>query len=365
MKVLFDDQIFSWQTYGGISRYIAELIAGLELEGVEAECHVPLSDNAYYQGAWASHLFHDSSSNALKRAGKLLSLTVNRSASCYSLLRNQFDVFHPTYYNPYFLAPLRKPFVLTVYDMIHELFPEYFWDAKLVTGMKQFLCKKAHHIIAISESTKQDLIRLYNLPPEKIKVVHLAATFATSTIDDEMAPQLPENYVLFVGSRSGYKNFDTFLRAMTPLLQEEQTLHVVCTGQAFSKAETELFYEKGIASQMHQIFVQEKSFYTIYHHAKFFVFPSYYEGFGIPVLEAFLAECPTLLSQTSSLPEVGGEAALYFDPYSEKQMREQIQKVLHDAALRQRLRMAGKERVSEFSWQKTASKTAQVYLSCL
>ncbi len=365
MNVLFDDQIFGWQRFGGISRYIAALIESLQGMGITVDCHVPISDNVYFQDAMCSHPLQRVHSQTIRKSARLLSSLVNRSVSLAGLLHKSFDVFHPTYYNPYFLAVLRKPFVVTVHDMTHELFPSYFWDARLVTANKKLVCQRAHKIIAISQSTKDDLLRLFPIHPAKVEVVHHGVSLRGTTLCSTFQASLPSSYVLFVGSRKGYKNFDTLFDAIVPMMREDRDLHLVCTGAPFSQTEKEKFAQAGVSKQMHQRFVEEEEFYTLYHCAQAFVFPSLYEGFGMPVLEAFLAECPTLLSDASSLPEVGGEAAVYFDPSSVDDLRSALQRVVYNSDLQESLREAGLARAADFTWEQTARQTADVYASCL
>ena len=176
-----------------------------------------------------------------------------------------------------------------------------------------------------------------------------------------MVEMLPENYVLFVGGRSGYKNFDTLWKAIIPLLKKDNNLHLVCTGARFSKQEIEAIHRENIHQQVHHISFNDQNMYTIYNLAKAFVFPSLYEGFGIPTLEAMMSNCPVILANTSSLPEVGGDAARYFDPLSVNDLSLNLQQVIYNENVRSALIEKGKQRATMFNWQHTASLTKSVY----
>ncbi len=284
----------------------------------------------------------------------------NRNLTERLLRKGEFDVFHPTYYNPYFLNHLNgKKFVLTVHDMIHEYFSECFPENDPIRESKKLLCEKAGRIIAISESTKRDLIELYRINPEKIDVIYHGSSI--SDADILTVSNIPEKYILFTGARAIYKNFNFFIRSIERVLKARDDLHVVCTGPDFTQNEVELFDTLGITERMHHYFVSDRELAFFYSKAILFVFPSLYEGFGIPVLEAFSCGCPAVLSSTSSLPEIGGVGAVYFDPEDMTSIRESVEDVLNDSDLRATMIKKGRERVKQFSWEKTVKKTWELY----
>jgi glycosyltransferase involved in cell wall biosynthesis len=236
-------------------------------------------------------------------------------------------VLHPTYYDPYVLKEKVKPLIITVHDMIHELFPEYFSRDKKTIHNKEVMIFKADKIIAISESTKNDILKFYPMIGEdKIDTIYHGTSF------ESLANREKENYILFVGQRSGYKNFRLFLTAVAPLLLKYD-MRLICTGTPFNDQEKEMMGDLHITERTICKFVSEKELSNLYSKAIAFVFPSLYEGFGIPVLEAFSTGCPAILANTSSLPEIGGDAALYFDPYSIEDMRSAIERVITSSIL--------------------------------
>jgi glycosyltransferase involved in cell wall biosynthesis len=365
MRVLYDHQIFDSQLHGGVSRYFYELLARSQgRPGVTARLSALLSNNAYLRGAAfpAPRAFFPSL-KPLRKGGHITA--VNRWHTLRQLRRGDFDLFHPTYYDPYFLPALGdRPFVLTVFDMVHELYPGLFKADDPTRARKARLVPRAAGLIAISESTRRDLVRLLGVPPERVRVVHLAAP----TLPAPRAPTgLPERYLLFVGQRGGYKNFLPFLSAVAPLLRAEQGLTLICAGgKVFSGAERAAIERERLGDRvlLHGS-PDDAGLATLYRHALAFVYPSLYEGFGIPVLEAFACGCPAVVSRTSSFPEVGGDAAVYFDPEDPASMREAVARVAGDEQLRRELVARGARRASLFSWDRTATETLECYRALL
>jgi glycosyltransferase involved in cell wall biosynthesis len=371
MKILYDHQIFESQKFGGISRYFTELIKS----NPEAELSLKYTENIYLQEkcfkkyqAFSHKIdfnsfllpFNFKGKGRLYRYYNKFFNKNNQDITINRLKESNFDIFHPTYYNPYFLSHLKgKPFVLTVYDMIHELFPQYYLEDKYTTPYKQALFAQANVIIAISENTKKDILHFHPELSEKIKVVYLGFSFR-QLVD---VPK-KNNYILFTGERGGYKNFISFVKAAAPLLFKYD-LRLVCTGRPFNDEEKILLDNLHINDRTICKLVSDEELAELYAKALIFVFPSQYEGFGIPVLEAFASQCPTLLANTSSLPEIGGDAAEYFDPYSTDDMRNQIERVVCSSSLQNEMIKNGKERLKLFSWEKCARETMEVYSSLI
>ncbi len=296
-------------------------------------------------------------------------LSIGKQESVRLLKKQNFDIFHPTYYDPYFLKHLgKKPFVLTVYDMIHEVYPAYFSSKDPTIPWKKQLIGKAGCIIAISESTKKDIIKFINVDPNRIFVIYLGNPFENMIGQNEEINNFSDpsicagSYILFVGNRSSYKNFTFFIKTIAPLLLKNNELQVCCAGgEPFSPHEISCFKNFQILNKVHHIQPDDNTMKKLYKNARAFIFPSLYEGFGLPVLEAFSSGCPTLLSNTSSLPEIGGDAALYFDPYDSASLIDALEHIISDDTLRTQLILKGYERSKQFSWEKTANATKKVY----
>jgi glycosyltransferase involved in cell wall biosynthesis len=353
MKILYDHQIFSSQKFGGISRYFFELMN--HSEGLfDYEVSGIFNENEYIKSLGEYEKFPLRAN--FKGKWRIINI-MNKANSIRKIKEGNYDVIHPTYYDTYIVKTKKlKPFVITVHDMIHELFPDYFVDSKRVVENKKNMIKNADKIIAISENTKKDILKFYpDVEPDKISVVYLGRPHGFTKEHEGK-----KNYILFTGQRGGYKNFDSFVCAVAPLLRRYD-LQLVCTGQDFNKQEKALLQNMQIVDRTTCQFVDEASLFDVYSRALAFVFPSIYEGFGLPILEAFASGCPALLANTSSLPEIGGEAALYFDPYSITDMRAVIEKAVTSVSLREQLITKGREQVEKYSWQKCAEDTTEIY----
>ncbi len=367
MKIVLDPQTFNLQKFGGISRYHTEMMLEWQkMPGVSVECPIVYSDNLHLKEAGLFRSFR----NALLNPGlwpKFINKKVSKiykkkniAASVKALQKQDFDVFIPTYYEPYFLEFIgSKPFVLTVYDMIHEILPQYFTRDKHTVGNKKLLMEKAAKIIAISESTKNDILKIYpHIPADKIEVVYLSYSIKH---DDSVRLMLPEKYVLFVGNRSDYKNFVFFLKSIAPTLQSEKDLYLVCAGgNGFNSKEQKMIADLGVSEKLIQKNFEDNELASYYSGAKCFVFPSEYEGFGIPVLEAMACGCPTVLAHHSSFPEVAGDAGVYFELNNEIDLRSKIVNLLQDEPLRQQYIDKGLAQAQKFSWQKTARESLEI-----
>lgn len=367
MRILYDHQIFSAQKYGGVSRYHAELHQHLNnIEGIGVEISLKYTENIYL-----NRLSNYKLKNTVHFSNKYLTYLseifyskLNQIYSNECIRKSNFDLLHPTYYDPYFLPKLKKPLIITVHDLIHERFADGISKRDKTIMFKELLSAKAIKILANSHSTKKDLINLIGVDSEKIIVTHLSGGFEKPLkILNKTEIGLPEKYILFVGSRQWYKNFIRFFDAVTPLLISDKTLKIVCTGSEFTKSEIQMFEKSGVRNQMVRYFCNEDDFYYVYNFAELFVFPSEYEGFGIPTLEAFSADCPVVLSNTSSMPEVGGDAVLYIDPYDVADIRSKIEQLLFDKDLRLKLIEKGRKQLEKFNWEKTAKETLKVYES--
>ncbi len=374
MKILFDTQIFDWQINGGISRYFVELLDQIDHQkDVEILFKCSHSYNTYIQDTrWLSmrplarNLYFKGKLGALK----LINQYINRRWSNKQLKGGRFDLFHPTYYDPYFLKHLgSKPFVLTVYDLTNEKFNDQSLLTEKVLSWKKELISRAASIIAISENTRKDVIEHYNVAPEKVTTVYLSGGFtndqlqATTSSDME---KLPRDYILFVGSRVGYKNYNAFVKELAPILIEQKLSLVTAGGGPLSTKEQQLINKLGIRSHVYSIpHATDNLLVQLYKKARVFVFPSLYEGFGLPVLEAMQCGCPTLLSNNSSLPEVGGAAACYFDPFKEGDLGTNLKRMLSDSSYLAQLKQEETAQLARFTWEHTAAGHIQVYKKIL
>jgi glycosyltransferase involved in cell wall biosynthesis len=236
----------------------------------------------------------------------------------------------------------------------------FHWEKSNRPQMEKVI-KNANRIISISQNTKKDLVDILQINPDKVDVIHHGFNKAISANKNNLFGK----FILFVGSRERYKNFKPFVRAISKLLIKENGLKLVCVGLPFNKEELAELRKLNILEYMDVLTVNEKKLNNLYSNAEVFVYPSLYEGFGMPILEAFANNCPVCLSNTSCFPEIAGDAGAYFDPYNIESILETVTKVLYSNDLKKQLIKAGNERLDNFSWKKTAQETTISYKKTL
>jgi glycosyltransferase involved in cell wall biosynthesis len=376
MKILYDHQIFSIQKYGGISRYFYQLMDEFEkTHDVSFTVAVRCTENHY--------LFNLESLKGLKRCTDDTPALVhmfsrflagrdnysrNREYSQQVIMKEDFDLFHPTYYNPYFLKnTFSRPFVLTVHDMIHELYPEYFPLSDRTVSMKKNLIDAADEIICVSKNTKNDLLNLYSdVDDSKVHVIYHANSLVPcrsgSSIEGSHDAPGSRERLLFVGPRDSYKNFYFFIVSSVKLLKKYPWLDIVCAGGGtFTLDERDFFRRLGMQDRIYHYRVDDKQLATLYATSLALIFPSQYEGFGLPILESFACRCPVICSNSSSLPEIAKDAAVYFPPKDSISMQTAIESVISDQDIRKEMIKKGLHYVNNFSWEQSARQTKNVY----
>jgi glycosyltransferase involved in cell wall biosynthesis len=281
------------------------------------------------------------------------------------------DVLHI----PGFDAPCWKPcpVVLTVHDLIGMLFPQnlppisrFYWSRWL-----PFSVRFADHIIADSEHTYRDILRLLKIDAARITVIPLAAGPQYQPIEQADTLQvirrkyhLPDRLILFVSTLEPRKGIDTLLDAYAVLVQTVPDVPLVITGKRGWYTEQSFAQVKQLGLETRVIFtdyIPDEDLPAIYNCASVLAFPSRYEGFGLTVLEAMACGTPVVCSSSSSLPEVAGDAALQVPPDDALSLAQALQRVLTDAALRQQMKAQGLQQATRFSWARTAQETLAVY----
>lgn len=361
MKILYDYQIFRSQRYGGISRYYTNLIK----YGDRKETHVPIFHSKnYYYNKLTDRFDHKYESMLFE----WISNTFSKVLTYLTLHRNHIEIFHPTSNDPYFIKMIRdEKVVVTVHDLVRERFPDLNPRTESFIERRREILRKADHIIAVSEHTKEDLTSYYHIPEDKITVVYHGLPLQFGKINITLRG-LPKRYLLFVGERGQNKNFVTFLEAAAPELNKDSSLYILCVGGGeFSEQEKELMNVYGIARQIRQKTLNDELLAACYNHALAFVFPSIYEGFGIPILEAMSMNCPLLISDIPSFREVAMDAGTYFDPTCVSDLRKQIRWIINENNINEVSNkvMIGKERVKHFTLDHTYAKTYNVYKKVL
>ena len=339
------------QKFGGISRYVYEVSKRLPSLGADVGMRAVYNRNYYFSRRFG---LNDSSSLPKLAAFHL----INKAARFFDLHQGKYDIFHPTYY--YADKFSGSKLIVTVHDMTHEL---YSLNPRVISAKRKII-PQADRIIAVSENTKRDILKFFPaLDPEIISVIYHGASMSMINVNEAEAV-LPYDYVLFVGLRSLYKNFSRFTEAAKSLMSRSRELHVLCVGGgSFTDEEISSFGE--FSGRFHQLSLSDDELARSYNGARCFVFPSEYEGFGIPLLEAFACSCPVVCSDSSSLPEIAGSAAEYFDPLSVDDMAGKILAVIDDEGLRDELRRSGRERLAFFDWDKAARETLECYTQAM
>jgi glycosyltransferase involved in cell wall biosynthesis len=370
MKLLLDPQIFNLQRYGGISRYYTEVFSRLSTNNdiifpSYSVQNIYFNKSKLFTFRQKVYFFYIRILSKFKI--RRLEKTNDRNFSFFKnkVSKQQFDLFVPTYYDSYFIDYIgSKPFVLTVYDMIYELFPDFFIYDKTVVPNKKYLMEKATRIIAVSKNTKKDILSIYpHIDSNKIDVVYHGCSIKVNKID---YVSLPEKYILFVGNRQNYKNFDFLVHSIKALLKNDDNLNLICAGGGnFNSSEKEMISTLGLESQIIQKYFSEDELGYFYNKAICFVFPSMYEGFGIPVLEAMTCGCPVVLAHHSSFPEVAGNAGVYFELNNSEDLKNKVDVLINNEILRNEYKLKGLEQIKKFSWDKAAIECLNVYnLAC-
>jgi glycosyltransferase involved in cell wall biosynthesis len=359
IRVMYDHQVFQMQKYGGISRYFYQLITRLV---AAEEIRISLFMGLYTNKYGLNH-FRDQFENyfgwerKFLPKGKKLGPWLNDKMFSYFIQRSPSNLYHQTYYAPYETAGIKR--IVTVHDMVHELYPQYFSPNDPVFFNKKQSVAMAEGVICVSECTKKDLIKLFNVPETKIAVIYHGTSLQ---VPAQINPPLPGPYLLYVGDRGGYKNFGLVLQALSALPRVAKEFKLVCFGGG--KPHRKHWEEVAAANLTERVIFTsgpDEMLATFYKYAAVFIYPSLYEGFGFPPLEAMHYGCPVLVSNSSSIPEVVGEAGLYFDPTSIADFGDKLEMILSDTALQAKLKQVGRTQEQKFTWDQCARETWSFY----
>lgn len=362
MKVAFDYKIFAGQEYGGISRYFVKLAESLLPLNPDLAIFAPQYKNKYLADLPAEKVSGRPAGAFALKHDSVLDL-YRKITSAAAMKFWQPAVVHETYYSDFNIAPAACPKVVTVHDMIYEKYPQQFTrDLPFIATRKKAILR-ADHIICVSEHTRQDLIQLFQLDPAKTSVVYHGTDRLPVMDHGVPADIVGSPYLLYVGQRSGYKNFNGFLQAVagsTALRQDFKI--VVFGGPLWNAEETLLISQLGFhPGRIIQMGGADSVLHSLYCHASAFVYPSFYEGFGFPPLEAMARNCPVVASHSSCLPEVLGPAAAYFPPEDPLAMAAAIESVVYCDETMALLRSHGQQQIKKYSWEQCAAQTLSVY----
>lgn len=311
----------------------------------------------------------------------------------FYLWREKLDLIHFPHFNVPILTPVK--FVLTIHDLILTHFPTrrattrsrwlYYFKNFAYRLVIFVACRRARRIITVSKFTKDDIISKFSVPADKVTVIYEGVAnlskgrdslFVAKLDNQEILAQynIPRNFLLYVGNAYPHKNLETLLKVFSKLHVEHPELRLVLVGKE------DYFYERAQAAasalnlwQKANInspvifpgYIPDAQLEIFYTEARVYVFPSLYEGFGLPPLEAMAKGCPVASSDRASLPEILGSAALYFNPENENDMLEKIDQVLNNPSLRNDLIRLGLEQAKKYNWWECARQTLTVYQQIL
>jgi len=283
--------------------------------------------------------------------------------------KNRINIFFsPAHYAPRFSF---CPTVVTIHDLSYFYYPQEFLKKDLykLTRWTQYSVFKAKKIITVSKTTKKDLIKYYPAVESKITVIYNGMDREineNSTPSTNFKSLKSQKYILYVGTLQPRKNIVTLIRAFRLFHTNHPEYKLVIAGKRgwlfdliFKEAQ-DLYVNENI---IFPGYVSDEELIVLYKNAFCFVLPSFYEGFGIPILESMSYGCPVIASFNSSLPEVGGDACLYIDPYKPEDIVDKLELLLKDKTLRKELIKKGKERMFFFSWTKCGKETLELLQS--
>jgi alpha-1,3-rhamnosyl/mannosyltransferase len=362
MRIVIDARMVTGKDYG-IGRYVYNLLENMIVLNRQDKFTLLVNDD------FLLPLVKNSSNFKLLKVGiKWLSLEEQvRIPMVVKRLRP--DLFHAASFAVPLIQPCRT--IVTIYDLIHLVFPEHYtWLHRFYfqVVLRQAL-RSVSKIITISESSKNDLISYYGLPKSKIEVVFPAVEDRFKPIADrgviaafKKKHGLPEHFVLYVGNRKKHKNLSGLLAAYARFCEQDKGPHYLVLSGPKEEVTAALARRYRIEDRL--VYAQkfaDDELPLMYNSADIFVFPSFYEGFGLPVLEAMACGLPVITSNVSSLPEVAGDAGILVDPYDVAGLAAVIKRVVSDPALAQSMREKGLRQAGGFSWQRCAGETLALY----
>jgi len=367
LRIALNAQLLSFaENYrsGGISRVIYHLLAelGRDPRGHTFDVFVP---EAPHTNGWGALNFH--------QTGKRMTRPPLRIAWEQTQLPRQLKSLQPDLvHGMAYAVPVAwaGPSVVTIYDLSFLLFPNAFKIANRIylTATTRATARRARRILTISEHARRDIVRLLNVPEQRVDVTYPAAEeryrpLAPQDVESfRVAHGLPEAFVFALGTLERRKNLIGLLHAYSRVSKPRPPLYVAGgAGWRFGPI-FDTVRQLDLGEDVHFAgFVPEDALPLWYNAARLFVFPSFYEGFGLPVLEAMACGTPVITSTAASLPEVGGKAALLVPPQNTDRIAQEMQRVLDDAQLRMEMRAAGRIQASRFSWRATTDQTVASY----
>ena len=362
MRIVIDARMIQPGTMHGIARYVYNLIQGLTTQGRSHEFFVVVNQNSpLYETKWPSHI-------------SLVPINANwiGFSEQWELSRVLRDVKADLFHAPSFVAPLFCPckLVMTIHDLNHLVLPQFY------TPLHQFYyqvfvrrcIRMSEFILTVSNFSKREIVENLRVPEEKVFVTYNGVSESYRPVEDQEQLryvrdiyELPEKFIFCVSNNKPHKNVHNLVRAfchanieMPLVLASPVDPKIIRMAEAFGKKHL-IYFSK---------FIEEKHLPSVYSMTHLFVYPSTYEGFGLPPLEALACGAPVVVARSSSLPEVVGQAAIFTNPHDYQDIAKALERGLNDVELRAQLRKSGIEHATKFSWSDMTMKTLSIYERC-
>ncbi len=358
MKILFDPQVFQLG-YSGMQRYYSVLYSGLVDAGIEI---VYPKRSPFSHDPAKKPLLEKKIHPRLNQVLRKLKFKKKRQDFFHALDHTDYDLVYltsPAFESEFLNHIQEKPFVMTVHDTMQIIHgPHMLIDQPRDTMALGYLAERAERVACVSDHTKQDLCNKYMVDPAKTQTVYLANFLSSEPAE---IPNLPERFILNVGPRTGRKNFFEWMKAVSPSLKDQTDTFILVTGELTQYEK--YFYEKlGVMKNIIPLEdISDAQLVTLYQNAMGLVYPTLYEGFGLPVVEAMANGCPVITSDCTSIPEVAGSAALYIDPTDSENMLTTFKKFMESPILRKVLSEKGLKQSKEFSKEKFVSDMVDLF----
>ena len=360
MKVILDYSIFFHQKYGGISRYFLNLHNQYLKKDIDAKIIAPIHSNIFLKNSKYNNFNGCYIKDYPKYTRKILK-TYNHFFSKFFSKLFKPDIIHKTFYYKNFDNNHKIKKILTVYDLAHEIYYKEYNNSEINKPKKNAL-KNVDYIICPSNKTKSDLINYYQVPEDKIKVIYMGI-HKFEDIKNKNLSIKSDPFILYVGDRKRYKNFHTLLKAFSISSKVQKDFKLICFGGGkFNDDEKKKIIDFKIEkNKIIQIDGDDEKLFHLYKNAKVFVFPSKYEGLGLPHLEAMSIGCPVISSNHEAILEAVGDAAELFNPNSAEELCFKMEETLYSSEKIKNLINKGFDRSKEFSWKKCSNETLEVY----
>jgi glycosyltransferase involved in cell wall biosynthesis len=370
LKIVYDYRVFDGQLYGGISRYYVKLATYLRRHaGVDVKIVAPLFKNVYL-----GELSNARDGGSIVRGFKTAFLekreryrrVLNRGLTDLYVNLKRPDIYHKTYYDGKWPPRCRSKKVVTIHDMIYERHRDEYEGAEELIDKVARELYSADLVICVSENTKTDLLNYYDVDESKVVVIHHGVERYEEVTRRPYEKRLKKDgrdYILYVGKRDGYKNFKTLVEAWSSSEKLRNDFDIYCFGGGEIRREEREEW-RGIGANNDRIVHiagGDRDLYEAYRNACCFVYPSRYEGFGIPPLEAMACRCPVICADNSSIPEIVGDAGAYFDAESSDDLRGCLEDAVSGEDAREDLTKRGLERAEAFTWKRCAKRTYSEY----